>query len=72
MDATAPSTNAPSNTAYLADSSPQNLWGPASNVQGMFAGMISSVGGSQPHENRMPYLAVTFCIALQGIYPSQN
>lgn len=33
---------------------------------------ISNVGGSQPHENRSPYLALNFCIALQGIFPSQN
>ena len=31
---------------------------------------ISNVGGSQPHENRSPYLALNFCIALQGIFPS--
>ena len=29
-----------------------------------------SAGGSQPHENRQPYLAVNFCIALQGVFPS--
>lgn len=28
--------------------------------------------GGQPHENRQPYLAVNFCIALQGIFPSRN
>jgi microcystin-dependent protein len=33
---------------------------------------ISNVGGSQPHENRSPFLALNFCIALQGIFPSQN
>ncbi|KGI79264.1 phage tail protein [Oleiagrimonas soli] len=27
-------------------------------------------GGSQAHENRQPYLAVNFCIALEGVYPS--
>jgi microcystin-dependent protein len=29
-------------------------------------------GGSQPHSNLQPYLAVNFCIALQGIFPSRN
>jgi len=29
-------------------------------------------GGSQPHNNMMPYLVLTFCIALQGIFPSQS
>src|SRR4051812_5465864 len=33
---------------------------------------ISSVGGSQPHNNMMPYGVLNFCIALQGIFPSQN
>lgn len=28
------------------------------------------VGGNQPHENRSPYLAVSFIISLFGIFPS--
>lgn len=33
---------------------------------------IASVGGSQAHNNMAPYLVISFCIALQGIYPSRN
>ncbi len=33
---------------------------------------VSSVGGSQAHNNMMPYLVLNFVIALQGIFPSQN
>lgn len=33
---------------------------------------IGNTGGSNPHENRMPYLAMNWCIALQGIFPSRN
>ena len=33
---------------------------------------IGNAGGSQPHENRSPFLVLTFCIALQGIFPSRN
>jgi microcystin-dependent protein len=33
---------------------------------------VSNVGGSQPHENRHPFLTLNWCIALQGIFPSQN
>jgi microcystin-dependent protein len=33
---------------------------------------ISQAGGNQPHDNTMPTLAASFCIALFGIYPSQN
>lgn len=29
-------------------------------------------GETQPHENRSPYLAITFVIALYGLYPSQG
>lgn len=35
-------------------------------------GVIASAGGSQPHENRQPYLALNFCIAMEGIFPSRN
>jgi microcystin-dependent protein len=33
---------------------------------------LAPQGGSQPHENRQPYLAMTFIIALFGVYPSPN
>ena len=33
---------------------------------------ISSVGGSQPHTNIMPSLALTYVIASEGIFPSRN
>ena len=33
---------------------------------------VSSVGGTQPHDNMPPYLCVNFIIATQGIYPSQG
>jgi microcystin-dependent protein len=33
---------------------------------------ITSLGGSQPHLNMQPYLVLSFCIALQGIFPSPN
>jgi microcystin-dependent protein len=33
---------------------------------------VTNVGGSQAHLNMQPFLVLTFCIALQGIFPSQN
>jgi microcystin-dependent protein len=33
---------------------------------------VTTVGGSQAHLNMQPYLTLNFCIALQGIFPSQN
>jgi microcystin-dependent protein len=38
----------------------------------MNAGMIGIGGGSQPHNNFMPYLCVSFIISLFGIFPSQT
>jgi microcystin-dependent protein len=47
-------------------------YGPLSSLTTLLAASISAVGGSQAHENRQPFLTLTFCIALQGIFPSQN
>jgi microcystin-dependent protein len=33
---------------------------------------ITNVGGSQAHLNMQPFLTLSFCIALQGIFPSPN
>jgi microcystin-dependent protein len=49
-----------------------NAYGAATALVAMAPQMVGSVGGSQPHENRQPYLVLNFCIALQGIFPSQN
>ncbi len=38
----------------------------------MSAQSTSLAGGSQPHENCMPTLTVQYCIATQGIFPSQG
>jgi microcystin-dependent protein len=42
------------------------------NLGAMSPQAITNVGGSQPHQNMQPYLVLNFCIALQGIFPSQN
>jgi microcystin-dependent protein len=43
-----------------------------SNLTPLRAGTITNAGGSQAHLNDQPYLGLTFSIALQGIFPSQN
>jgi microcystin-dependent protein len=45
---------------------------PDNNLAAMAAGSIANVGGSQAHLNMQPFLVLTFCIALQGIFPSQT
>jgi microcystin-dependent protein len=65
-------TDTPGNGALLGGSAPNDLYtGPAS-LSPLNAGTVTSVGGSQPHNNMMPYLTLNFIIALQGIFPSQN
>ena len=49
-----------------------NLFGGATNLTTFNPAISTSVGGSQPHNNMMPYLTLSFIIALQGIFPSQN
>ncbi|WP_312110763.1 phage tail protein [Brevibacillus reuszeri] len=44
----------------------------ANSLTQMNPAAIGTAGGSQPHNNMQPYLAMHFCIALQGIYPSRN
>jgi len=70
--------------AVYANSTHSNSDQPANNFPGASAhfqtstdgtkmnpGMIGQTGGSQPHDNRQPYLTLNYCIALQGIYPSR-
>ena len=33
---------------------------------------IAASGGDQPHNNMQPYLTLSFCIALQGVYPPRT
>lgn len=40
--------------------------------QMMSSNAIGTTGGSQPHTNIQPYLAMYYCIAMQGIYPSRG
>lgn len=52
--------------------SPAGLYGPAGNPVALNAASVSNVGGSQAHLNMQPFLVLNFCIALQGIFPSQT
>ncbi|MCA1633541.1 MAG: tail fiber protein [Acidobacteria bacterium] len=48
------------------------LYGDAVQLTSLLPATVTNVGGSQAHQNMQPFLALTFCIALQGIFPSQN
>lgn len=38
----------------------------------MAAGAVSATGGGQEHSNMQPYLGLTFCIAMQGVFPPRS
>jgi microcystin-dependent protein len=56
----------------LAGGTPQLYHAPDNNLTPLNAATLGNVGGSQAHLNMQPFLALTFCIALQGIFPSPN
>lgn len=54
---------------------PAEQYGSTPNNGGMsrlLNGTSDAAGGDQPHENRMPFLVLTYCIAVQGIYPTPS
>ena len=47
-----------------------NAYGPAASLVALGAASVANTGGSQAHLNMQPFLTISFCIALQGIFPS--
>ena len=45
---------------------------PDASLVTMANGTVTNTGGSQAHQNMQPFLTLSFCIALQGIFPSPN
>jgi len=68
----AATTNAPSNSLMIAQSVGASMYGAATNLGGMASQALATVGSSQAHVNMQPFLTLSFCIALQGIFPSQT
>ncbi|GAB2573526.1 phage tail protein [Dyella jejuensis] len=44
---------------------------PGIRTEQMSSQSVTTVGGALPHDNTMPTLTVSFCIAYEGVYPSQ-
>jgi microcystin-dependent protein len=65
-------------SAANGDQNVPNILAAANNVYGAFANptVLNAASvtpvGSQPHPNMQPYGVISFCIALQGIFPSRN
>ena len=56
----------------LSSGTPDNFYGPNTTPQPLNPACVAPAGSNQPHQNLQPYLAINFCIALQGIFPSRG
>lgn len=67
-------TSSPQNAILAATTSGNELYaapGAGPTVQ-LVGSTINPAGGNQPHDNMMPYLAINFIIALEGLFPPRN
>lgn len=61
------------NDQFLAQSpATDRLYAAPADLAAMDGVSIANVGGGQAHNNMQPYLALSFCIALQGVFPSRD
>lgn len=56
----------------LLASSPSLIYNAYGNATTLQPATITNAGGSQPHENRQPFLVLNYIVALVGVFPSQN
>jgi len=56
----------------LARSTGGNLYAAPTSVVQLSFNATSPAGGDQPHNNMQPYLTLSFCIALQGVFPPRT
>lgn len=65
--------NAPTPAGNLLASPLNQTYRPADAAMvAMHSSSTGNAGGSQPHPNMQPFLALNFCIALLGVFPSKN
>lgn len=70
---TDPGDTATPTNAFAAKPARKEFYAPDTNATtSMNSGALAPTGGNQPHENRQPFLSISFCIALIGLYPSRN
>ena len=44
----------------------------AGTMTALRSGTVTNGGGGQAHNNMQPYVTLTYCIALRGLFPSRN
>lgn len=64
--------NSPANSPVLGTTNPQQAYVAPQSLVAMAPNVVTNTGGSQAHLNMQPFLVLSFCIALQGIFPSPN
>lgn len=64
--------NVPNPSAALYANANNQVYNAAQALTSFPPGCITNTGGSQAHLNMQPFLTLSFCIALQGIFPSPN
>ena len=72
VNATANNGNSQTATGNVLGAVPGRIYTDPANLTTLSPASVSNVGGSQPHNNMQPFLTLSFCIALQGIFPSRN
>ncbi len=72
LKATSDAASAPTASGNVLGKASTQLYNTAQSLQTMNPAAVSSVGGNQAHNNMQPYLALNFCIALKGLFPSRN
>lgn len=65
-----PATPAPGAGAVLAVG--DDLYANAGDLTSLHPSSVGNVGGSQAHLNLQPFLTLSYCISLTGIFPSPN
>ena len=66
---TTPATNSPLGQMLAQSITP--LYATSTNTQALAAGSMTQTGSGLAHENRQPSIALQFCIATVGLYPSR-
>lgn len=61
----------PANNVWAAQAGAKQFMGSGAINASMNATAMGNAGGSQPHDNMLPFLAINFIISLFGIFPSQ-
>jgi microcystin-dependent protein len=71
FNASSGNANTPVPTNNMFGSS-NNFYAAPANLTSISPATVTNTGGSQAHLNMQPFLTLSFCIALQGIFPSPN